>query len=78
LRTDTTSLITSTYDLVGNRTALWDNGQLVQQRSSNAANQVIGWQYDAAGNLLSDGTNTYACLRPAQPPHPTQQHQLCV
>jgi uncharacterized protein RhaS with RHS repeats len=31
----------------------------VQQRSYNAANQVIDWQYDAADNLLSDGTNTY-------------------
>jgi len=60
LHYSTTSLVTATYDLVGNRTALWDNGQLVQQRSYNGANQVIGWQYDAAGNLLSDGTNTYA------------------
>jgi uncharacterized protein RhaS with RHS repeats len=55
----TTSLVTATYDLVGNRTALWENGQLVQQHSYNAANQVIGWQYDGAGNLLSDGTNSY-------------------
>jgi uncharacterized protein RhaS with RHS repeats len=31
----------------------------VQQRSYNGANQVIGWQYDAAGNLLSDGTHSY-------------------
>ena len=31
----------------------------MQQHSYNAANQVIGWQYDAAGNLLHDGTNSY-------------------
>jgi hypothetical protein len=60
LHYSTPSLITATYDLVGNRTALWDNGQLVQQYSYNGANQVIGWQYDGAGNLLSDGTNTYS------------------
>jgi RHS repeat-associated protein len=36
----------------------------VQSRSYNAANQVIGWSYDAAGNLLSDGsiTSSYDAL----------------
>ncbi|NTW02501.1 MAG: hypothetical protein HGA19_14685, partial [Oscillochloris sp.] len=33
-------------------------------QSYNAANQVVGWSYDAAGNLLSDGatTSTYDAL----------------
>ena len=43
---------TYAYDLAGNRT----DGN----RSYNAANQVNGWQYDAAGNLTSDGTRSYA------------------
>ena len=30
-----------------------------RQRTYDAANQVIGWSYDAAGNLLDDGTTTY-------------------
>jgi uncharacterized protein RhaS with RHS repeats len=29
-------------------------------RSYNAANQVIGFSYDAVGNLTSDGARTYA------------------
>jgi uncharacterized protein RhaS with RHS repeats len=46
----------------------------VQQYSYNAANQVIGWQYDAAGNLLNDGTNSYTYdplnrLIPCSPDH---------
>jgi RHS repeat-associated protein len=36
------------------------NGVQTQSQSYNAANQVIGWSYDAAGNLLSDGTHTSA------------------
>ncbi|MFP4440609.1 MAG: hypothetical protein ACLFVO_25525 [Chloroflexaceae bacterium] len=47
-----------TYDLAGNRTAVWENGALVANLSYTDANQVIGWSYDAAGNLLSDGTST--------------------
>jgi YD repeat-containing protein len=47
------------YDLAGNRTDVWANGSLVSHRDYDAANQVIGWQYDAAGNLLNDGTATY-------------------
>ncbi|NJM08578.1 hypothetical protein HC891_23920 [Candidatus Gracilibacteria bacterium] len=48
------------YDLAGNRTGAWEDGVQVQSRSYNAANQVIGFSYDAAGNLLSDGTTTSA------------------
>ena len=40
------------YDLTGNRT---DGG-----RTYNAANQIIGASYDAAGNLLTDGATSYA------------------
>ncbi len=47
-----------TYDLAGNRTEVWENGAPVANLSYNDANQVIGWSYDAAGNLLSDGTTT--------------------
>jgi len=47
-----------TYDLAGNRTDVRENGALVASLSYNDANQVIGWSYDAAGNLLSDGTTT--------------------
>ena len=49
-----------TYDKVGNRLAVTVNSVPVLQRSYNAANQVVGWTYDRAGNLLDDGTTTYA------------------
>ena len=48
----TTNTYRYQYDRVGNRL---DGG-----RSYDAANQVIGWSYDAAGNLRSDGTTTYS------------------
>lgn len=41
------------YDRVGNRTS--ENQQTF---SYNAANERIGWSYDAAGNLLNDGRTT--------------------
>jgi YD repeat-containing protein len=47
-----------TYDLAGNRLIAAENGVPVQSRAYNAANQVIGWSYDAVGNLLNDGTGT--------------------
>jgi YD repeat-containing protein len=47
-----------TYDLAGNRTEVREDGAPVANLSYNDANQVIGWSYDAAGNLLSDGTST--------------------
>jgi len=50
---------TYAYDLAGNRTEVWENGVQTQSQSYNAANQVIGWSDDAAGNLLSDGTHIY-------------------
>lgn len=31
-----------------------------QGYSYNNANQVVGWSYDAAGNLTSDGTTSYS------------------
>jgi len=52
------TVYTYTYDLAGNRTAAWENNVQVQSRSYDAANQVTGWSYDAAGNLLSDGSTT--------------------
>lgn len=47
------------YDLAGNRTSVTVNGSTTT-KAYNAANQVVGWNYDAAGNLLSDGTSTSA------------------
>ncbi len=47
-----------TYDLAGNRTSATVNGVTTSQ-SYNAANQVVGWSYDAAGNLLNDGAMSY-------------------
>ncbi|HEY0736593.1 MAG TPA: RHS repeat-associated core domain-containing protein [Herpetosiphonaceae bacterium] len=46
------------YDLVGNRTDVWKNGVQQPTVSYDAANQVVGFSYDAAGNLLNDGTRT--------------------
>jgi RHS repeat-associated protein len=48
------------YDLVGNRQTVRVDGTLTENRTYDAADQVTGWQYDAAGNLLNDGTNTYS------------------
>ncbi len=50
---------TYAYDLVGNRTDVWTNGTLVEHRDFNVADQVVGWTYDEAGNLLGDGTATF-------------------
>jgi RHS repeat-associated protein len=47
------------YDLAGNRTDGWTNGTLADHHTYDAADQVSGWQYDAAGNLIGDGTATY-------------------
>jgi RHS repeat-associated protein len=51
------------YDLAGNRTSVTTNGSTTTT-VYNAANQVVDWSYDAAGNLLSDGssTSTYDAL----------------
>jgi YD repeat-containing protein len=47
------------YDLAGNRTDVWTNGGLTTHQEYNAANQVAGFTYAAAGNLTDDGTATY-------------------
>jgi len=47
------------YDNAGNRTSATVNN-VTTTRSYNAANQVVGWTYDAVGNLTNDGTSTYA------------------
>jgi RHS repeat-associated protein len=50
------------YDLAGNRTQAQQtvNGvTTTQTRSYNERNQVDGWQYDDAGNLLNDGQYRY-------------------
>jgi hypothetical protein len=47
-----------TDDLAGNRTEVRENDALVADLRYNDANQVIGWSYDATGNLLNDGTTT--------------------
>jgi len=51
-----TTAYSYTYDLAGNRLDAWTDGVVIQNRSYDDANQVIGWAYDAAGNLLDDGT----------------------
>jgi YD repeat-containing protein len=43
---------------VGNRSGVWVNDAPMAALAYDAANQVLGWRYDAAGNLLSDGTRT--------------------
>ncbi len=53
------AVYTYTYDLAGNRTSAWIDSLLVQSASYNDANQVVGWTYDAAGNLLDDGVVSY-------------------
>jgi RHS repeat-associated protein len=47
------------YDLAGNRTHAWQNGILVAHHDFDAANQVVGWAYDEAGNLKSDSQSLY-------------------
>jgi RHS repeat-associated protein len=54
-----------TYDRYGNRWAQnasgSGNASAVQPQLSFAnSNQVVGWSYDADGNLLNDGRNSYA------------------
>ena len=47
---------------MGNRTAagVTTGGSFTQQEYDfNAANQVVGWDYDAAGNLIDDNAQTY-------------------
>jgi RHS repeat-associated protein len=39
---------------------VWVNGTRVVTATYDAADQVVGWSYDAAGNLTSDDTATYA------------------
>jgi hypothetical protein len=51
-RSSTTNTLTYANDRSGNRT---DGGT-----TYDAANQVSGWTYDAAGNLTNDGTTSYA------------------
>jgi RHS repeat-associated protein len=46
------------YDGVGNRSGVWVNDVPTATMQYDAANQVLRWSYDAAGNLLSDGTRT--------------------
>ena len=47
------------YDLAGNRTDTSVNGTPATHQDYDAANQVIGWGYDAAGNVLTDTTRAY-------------------
>lgn len=50
---------TYAYDAAGNRTLATASGVTTTQARYDAANQVVGWSYDAAGNLLNDGTSAY-------------------
>jgi RHS repeat-associated protein len=47
------------YDDAGNSTGVWVNGTRMLTQTYNAADEVNGWTYDAAGNLTDDGTHTY-------------------
>jgi len=47
------------YDLAGNRTDVSVNGGPITHTAYDAANQVVGWSYDAAGNVISDTARTY-------------------
>jgi YD repeat-containing protein len=38
---------------------VWLNGTRTVTQTCNAANQVTGFSYDAAGNLIGDGTAMY-------------------
>ncbi len=51
------AVYTYTFDLAGNRTDVWQDGLPLEHHDYDAANQVVGWTYDAAGNLINDGTN---------------------
>jgi hypothetical protein len=44
---------------VDNRTQVRVNGATTESRSYNADNEVAGWSYDNAGNLIGDGSATY-------------------
>src|SRR5205814_1349060 len=55
----TSRTVTYSYDPVGNRTGVTVNGAPTETRSYDAADQVVGWQYDAGGQLLSDGAQGY-------------------
>ncbi|MGB8028034.1 MAG: RHS repeat-associated core domain-containing protein [Terracidiphilus sp.] len=62
---DNTLSLSWTYDRYGNRWAQNASGtgniSAVQpQLSFGNTNQVAGWSYDADGNLLNDGRNSYA------------------
>jgi RHS repeat-associated protein len=48
------------YDPAGNRTGVTIDGSHTARYTYNAANEVNGWLYDAAGNLTNDGGTTYA------------------
>jgi RHS repeat-associated protein len=50
------------YDPWGNRTSQSATGGSCRsfQAPANPQNQLIGYQYDAAGNLTSDGTHSYS------------------
>jgi YD repeat-containing protein len=48
------------YDLVGNRLDATVAGVSGGSHSYDAADQVVGWSYDGAGNLLVDDTNLYS------------------
>jgi hypothetical protein len=58
------------YDRVGNRETVSVNGVPTTNHTFNAANQVSGWSYDAAGNLLGYGAGdvyAYDALASASP-----------
>ncbi len=48
------------YDLAGNRTGVTVDGTAALTDTYDAADQVVGWTYDNAGNLTNDGTTSYS------------------
>jgi RHS repeat-associated protein len=61
IRAETTPGVTYdySYDDAGNRTGVWVNGTRTITHTHDATDQVSGWSYDLAGNLLNDGSATY-------------------
>ncbi len=57
--TSTPTNTSSYWSPVSNRTGVWLNGTRTVTQTFNAANQVDGFTYDAAGNLTNDGATTY-------------------
>src|SRR5262249_44817971 len=57
IQTDNTFNISYSYDPWGNMT---ESGTSLFNQTFDTSNRMLGWSYDAAGNLLNDGVHAYA------------------